>query len=129
MRDIRHEIQQTFSTELQAEVRKRYRGKLPSAAAFAAHFNLQIRDPGLDICQETARRWLRGQCLPDATRLRILAQWLGMDLNRALSCGPMPTKASDAGDREINTWLERIDPERRKLALNVLKWVIPEAAF
>lgn len=129
MQATRQGIQQTFSSELQAEVRKRYRGKLPSAAAFAAHFNLQIRDPRLDISQETARRWLRGQCLPDAARMHTLAVWLGMDLNRALSCGSRPAKASDAGDQEITNWLERIEPERRKFALNVLKWALPEAAF
>lgn len=127
MRATRQQIQETFSAELQTELRRRYRGRIPSAAGFAVHFNLQIRDPGLDISQETARRWLRGQCLPDATRMRVLSKWLGLDLNRALSCDPKRGEESfDRAFEEMNRLFARIDPRQRELALNLLKRAMPD---
>lgn len=128
MQKTRDEIQKIFSAELQTEARRRYRGKIPSAAAFAAHFNLQLRDHRLDISQETARRWLRGHCLPDLFRLRILARWLGLDLNRALSCVTESAEPADEATRCVTRFFQRIAPERRGLALNMLKWALPEVA-
>ena len=53
-------------------------GRLPSAAKFADAFNLRAHGTST-ITRETARKWLRGDALPEIGKLRVLISWLHLD--------------------------------------------------
>lgn len=123
MRTTREEVQEGFSGYLRTTLRKNYKGLIPSAATFADDFNHRIEgDVSLSISQETARRWIRGECLPDTLRQKILAQWLGMDLNQALCC-PISDQAKrfDPITAEFLEILIRVDSRRKQTLLNFLR--------
>lgn len=125
MRTTREEVQEGFSGYLRTTLRKNYKGLIPSAATFADDFNHRIEgDVSLSISQETARRWIRGECLPDTLRQKILAQWLGMDLNQALCC-PLNQKTNrgDPVTEELLAILLQVDPRRKQTFLRFLKVV------
>lgn len=77
------QIREAFSAQLRERLRQRFRGKLPSASMVAREFNLRAGVAPL-ISQESARRWIRGNSIPDAPRLAVLAAWLSLDFNAAL---------------------------------------------
>lgn len=91
-----HQIREAFAAQLRARLRKRFRGKLPSAAIVAREFNLRA-DGLLPISQESTRRWIRGNSIPDAPRLAVLAAWLNLDFNAAL--GPSHAEEDTDADR------------------------------
>ena len=78
-----NDIKENFSALLRNSLKARY-GRLPSAAVLAREFNLRAYDT-TPISGESARRWLRGVCLPEEDRLRILVNWLNLDFNKALT--------------------------------------------
>lgn len=78
-----NDIKENFSALLRDSLRSRY-GRIPSAAVLAREFNLRAYDT-TPISGESARRWLRGVCLPEEERLRILVNWLNLDFNKALT--------------------------------------------
>jgi hypothetical protein len=53
-------------------------GQLPSAAKFADAFNLRAHGTST-ISRETARKWLRGDALPEISKMRVLISWLQLD--------------------------------------------------
>ena len=121
----RQQIQEKFSAKLREKLRLNYNGAIPSAALFATHFNLRLTEDELSISQETARRWIRGCCLPDAARQQTLATWLGLDLNEAL-CGLAASKdpMHQSGNiplREVAELLELISPRQREALIDLLK--------
>lgn len=121
----RQQIQEKFSAKLREKLRRNYNGAIPSAALFATHFNLRITEDELSISQETARRWIRGCCLPDAARQQTLATWLGLDLNEAL-CGLATSKdpmhqSGNTPLREVSELLELISPRQREALIDLLK--------
>lgn len=65
-----------FSQSLKELLTKKY-GYLPSAAKFADAFNLRAHGT-TTISRETARKWLRGEAIPELSRLRVLITWLGV---------------------------------------------------
>ena len=67
---------ETFSRSLKALLTKKY-GHLPSAAKFSDGFNLRAHGT-TTISRETARKWLRGEAIPELSRLRVLILWLGL---------------------------------------------------
>jgi transcriptional regulator with XRE-family HTH domain len=67
---------ETFSYELREKLKIKYR-RLPSAAFVANQFNRHNeREKG--ISQESARRWLRGESMPNHQNLQVLGLWLGL---------------------------------------------------
>ncbi|MEN9765592.1 MAG: hypothetical protein RL397_1547 [Pseudomonadota bacterium] len=78
-----NDVKENFSALLRSSLKDRY-GRLPSAAVLAREFNLRAYDT-TPISGESARRWLRGVCLPEEERLRILVNWLNLDFNKALT--------------------------------------------
>ncbi|MEY3668885.1 MAG: hypothetical protein RL258_280 [Pseudomonadota bacterium] len=78
-----NDVKENFSALLRSSLKARY-GRLPSAAVLAREFNLRAYDT-TPISGESARRWLRGVCLPEEERLRILVNWLDLDFNKALT--------------------------------------------
>jgi hypothetical protein len=79
----KNDVKENFSCILRESLRARF-GRVPSAAVLAREFNLRAYDT-TPISGESARRWLRGVCLPEEERLRVLVNWLGLDFNQALT--------------------------------------------
>lgn len=75
-------MKEQFARSLRESLRVRY-GKLPSAAVVARDFNLRA-DGVSCITQESARRWMRGECFPKPEYLQILVNWLGVSLDAAV---------------------------------------------
>ncbi len=53
-------------------------GRLPSAAKFADAFNLRAYGTST-ITRETARKWLRGDTMPEIGKMRVLIHWLNLN--------------------------------------------------
>ncbi|MBU3719571.1 MAG: hypothetical protein FGM22_02270 [Burkholderiaceae bacterium] len=123
MLTTRQQILEVFSTQLQAKLRCHFRGRVPSAAAVAIYFNLHAQDISLQISQETARRWIRGLCFPDPERLRILVEWIGIDLHGALFCAPKSrlVEQQDSLIQELIGLFENLGVSQRKSILDILK--------
>lgn len=65
-----------FSQSLKELLKEKY-GYLPSAAKFSDAFNLRAHGT-TTISRETARKWLRGEAIPELSRLKVLVTWLGI---------------------------------------------------
>lgn len=72
-------LKSRFSKALRDSLKERY-GKLPSANVVARDFNLIAYDVN-PISHETVRRWIRGIAMPEDMRLKVLSNWLHLDLN------------------------------------------------
>ena len=57
-----------------------YYGRIPSASILARDFNLRAADQVAHISPETARRWIRGLSIPEMDKLRVLVDWLRMEM-------------------------------------------------
>jgi hypothetical protein len=57
-----------------------YYGRMPSASVVSRDFNLRANEESA-ISQETARRWMRSLSLPEIERLKILVEWLALDMS------------------------------------------------
>lgn len=53
-------------------------GRLPSAAKFADAFNLRAHGTST-ITRETARKWLKGEAMPEIGKMQALIHWLNLD--------------------------------------------------
>jgi hypothetical protein len=53
-------------------------GSIPSASKFADDFNLRAVDTKT-ISRETARKWMRGESIPEINRLKVLIHWLKLN--------------------------------------------------
>lgn len=73
------QIKEKFSVKLLEALKKHY-GKIPSASIFANDFNLRSRQTK-PISNETARRWMRGESLPDLNKLAVILSYLDLDLS------------------------------------------------
>ena len=78
-----NDVKENFSGLLRESLKARY-GRVPSAAVLAREFNLRAYDT-TPVTGESARRWLRGVCLPEEERLRVLVNWLDLNFNDALT--------------------------------------------
>ena len=116
-------IQENFAAELREKLRRHYRGRVPSAAAFATHFNQRISKSETGISQETARRWLRGKSLPDQVRLSVLVNWLDLEVHGTLYA-PKPLSLVmplDDYSREVLKLLSKIENSKKSDLLNLLR--------
>lgn len=73
------EIQSSFSVALSRALDSRFDMKV-SSTRLADEFNLRAAGT-TTISRQTALKWIKGAALPDAGRLKVLAQWLDLDLN------------------------------------------------
>ncbi len=53
-------------------------GQLPSAAKFADAFNLRAHGTST-ITRETARKWLKGEAIPEIGKMQVLIHWLNLN--------------------------------------------------
>lgn len=65
-----------FSRRLKELLTAKY-GYIPSAAKFSDAFNLRAHGT-TTISRETARKWIRGEAIPELSRLKVLINWLGL---------------------------------------------------
>ena len=72
------DMKEQFARSLRECLKARY-GKLPSATTVARDFNLRAYGVS-PITQESARRWMRGECFPKSEYLEILLNWLAISL-------------------------------------------------
>ena len=70
-------LNKKFSEELKACLEKKYKKKIKNAE-FATFYNLQF---DRSITSEAARKWLRGESVPNVHTINDLANWLEMDLS------------------------------------------------
>jgi len=70
-------LNKKFSEELNRSIEKEYKRRLKNAE-FATFYNLQFNR---SITSETARKWLRGESVPNVHTINDLANWLKMDLS------------------------------------------------
>ena len=80
-------------------------GYLPSAARFSDAFNLRAYGT-TTISREPARKWLRGEAIPELSRLKVLINWLGLKpstfLDGEINEQSIETTISAADLREID---------------------------
>jgi len=69
-------VGELFSRSIKTLLTEKY-GYLPSAAKFSDAFNLRAHGT-TTISRETARKWLKGEAIPELSRLRVLMTWLGL---------------------------------------------------
>ncbi len=75
--DNRNNIADKFRLVLCRHLKERF-GKIISAQRFADQFNLNAHGT-TPVSRETARRWIRGDAIPDYGHLAALIRWLDID--------------------------------------------------
>ena len=71
-------VKELFSKELNKALFKTYRKKV-SIVFFVNQFNLRAHGTNV-IAYETGRKWLKGIALPQSSKIKILVDWLGLDV-------------------------------------------------
>jgi hypothetical protein len=75
-------------------------GYAPSAAKFSDAFNLRAHGT-TTISRETARKWIRGEAIPELSRLKVLINWLGLKPSAFLE-GEFNAPSIDGAISELN---------------------------
>ena len=73
-------VKELFSKELNKALFKNYRKKV-SIVFFVNQFNLRAHGTNV-IAYETGRKWLKGIALPQASKIKILVEWLELDVTK-----------------------------------------------
>ena len=116
----RSKLNESFAEAFQYALIKKFK-QVPSAAWIANGFNT-FTNYQHDINRETVRKWLTGKSIPEFDRLRILKDWLDMDLN-GFGKSPDPINGSNHFSHDAN--LERMQ-QRYQYDLEQLKHAINE---
>ena len=118
-----------FCKTLKAALTNRL-GKLPSATQLANQFNFRAHGT-TTITRETARKWMNGQAIPEIPRLKILIDWLDLDVRGFLYTGQLRTSAVQSttqDDLTIETIVEllrQMDATTRSVIL-ITAWALRE---
>ena len=99
----KHTLQKRFQRLLLARLTARY-GRVPTCSRLARDFSLIAADVA-PISNETARKWLRGDVMPPASRLKILCAWLDIDFPQMSASEPPATAGPD---RELDAFRQRL---------------------
>ena len=99
----KHTLQKRFQRLLLARLTARY-GRVPTCSRLARDFSLIAADVA-PISNETARKWLRGDVMPHASRLKILCTWLDIDFPQMSASEPPATAGPD---RELDAFRQRL---------------------
>jgi len=117
----RSKLNESFAEAFQYALIKKFK-QVPSAAWIANGFNT-FTNYQHDINRETVRKWLTGKTIPEIDRLRVLQQWLDMDLNDEFGRSPQAQIEPSQFSGDAN--LERIQ-QRYQKDLEQLKHAIDE---
>lgn len=99
-------IRKKFASQLCGALTRRYK-RIPSATFVAIQFNRRFSQHN-GITGETARRWMRGQSMPDYGHLQILVQWLQLniaalfDIDTSLGAPPRCISSAQPPDRRLS---------------------------
>lgn len=96
-----NEVKMQFAEFLKQALTRHF-GELPSNAAIAREFNLRAHgsDP---VTQESVRRWVKGVCMPDERKLKILVSWLDLDLKQCFQEDSANPSSHNGDQRPVNT--------------------------
>jgi len=102
---------------LRAAIWDRYR-KIPSNAFLARQFNLRALGVKA-ITQESFRRWMLGESMPEYEHLRILIGWLNLDANQIFSTPSVkPPPDKDLAEAEwLNSTIGRWEQILRRISV------------
>jgi len=89
-------VKKLFSKELNKALFKNYRKKV-SIVFFVNQFNLRAHGTNV-IAYETGRKWLKGIALPQASKIKILVDWLGLDVAKLFN-----TVDDDIDENKVST--------------------------
>ena len=85
---IKSDLLSNFAKELNAKLFLYYPDALCSTAFVTDQFNIRSNYDDR-ITRETARRWMKGEMMPEYTAIYTLRAWLGIDLNALMHFDPI----------------------------------------
>ena len=85
---LKSDLLNNFENELNSKLELYYPEALCSNAFVADQFNVRCNYDSF-ITRETARRWMKGEVLPEYIALFTLRAWLGIDINALLPFDPV----------------------------------------
>jgi hypothetical protein len=85
---LKSDLLDNFSKEFNLKLRLYYPDMLCSNAFVSDQFNTRS-SYDYWITRETARRWLKGEMMPEYTAMFTLRAWLGLDINALLPFDPI----------------------------------------
>lgn len=90
-------VRQQFSKQLIKSFKKAYNGKMPSLSTISR--DLALRSPYLpQVSNETVRKWLIGESIPNAITVLALSEWLGEDV-----LAPLKGKSRRSTDNHLSS--------------------------
>lgn len=116
-------VRQQLSKQLRKSFKKAYSGRMPSLSTISR--DLALRSPYLpQVSNETVRKWLIGESIPNAMTVLALSEWLGEEVLAPLkgksrrSSANHLSSTSQSGSDTIETQ-EREDLVRQAFQLSV----------
>jgi hypothetical protein len=103
-----------FSRRLKELLTARY-GYVPSAAKFSDAFNLRAHGT-TTISRETARKWIRGEAIPELSRLKVLIDWLGLKPSAFLE-GEFTESSIEGDSREVGQGTIDVNTQNKLISL------------
>ena len=124
-----------FAIHLKKMLTSNY-GHMPSASKFADDFNLRAVGTKT-ISRETARKWIRGEAIPEISRLKVLINWLKLNpssfldekLNQSAIVTPIGKNKQRPTQADLQSQLVMIINELDEKSLEVLfvaAWAMKE---
>ena len=124
-----------FAIQLKKMLTSHY-GHMPSASKFADDFNLRAVGTKT-ISRETARKWIRGEAIPEISRLKVLINWLKLNpssfldekLNQSAIFTPIGKNKQRPTQADLQSQLIMIINELDEKSLEVLfvaAWAMKE---
>lgn len=74
-------LRKSFSTQLIQSLEVQYGGNLPSLSTIARDFSLRARTVR-HVSNETVRKWIKGDAVPQMERMQVLIEWLGEEITK-----------------------------------------------
>ena len=123
---LKSDLLSNFAKELNAKLFLYYPDALCSTAFVSDQFNIRSNYEDR-ITRETARRWMKGEMMPEYTTIYTLRAWLGIDLNALMHFDPiLKTEISiehpemlsqDEIQKQISRAIEAFDRMQREIKI------------
>ncbi len=120
-----------FSQALNRALFEKY-GRSPSSTLLANDFNLRAYGT-TTITRETARKWMRGLAIPEASKLKTLSEWLDLDLGSVFKAindetvlnQNLTIEANEQYQQTLYTLVKDLD-DKSKQAVLLTAWSLRE---
>ena len=123
---LKSDLLSNFAKELNAKLFLYYPDALCSTAFVSDQFNIRSNYEDR-ITRETARRWMKGEMMPEYTTIYTLRAWLGIDLNALMhfdpilkteiSIEPPEMLSQDEIQKQISRAIEAFDRIQREIKI------------